>query len=243
MASFSWAKILEAAPRLLMGLLPGITGGGASVVKNVAGKSLAKAGIGGVFDYPRMTDYFNYDVDNVKDANSTTIGGHRTVLPAMNGTTMARGDINAALAQSLQEHNRAVQAGTEKQLEEWWPGEDVHPRKTLHPKSTAIDGIRITKGGNIQVRWRSGRGKWYTYRGGDDIRQTTERVKDLLLYPSIGRALAHGKGRDNAVYVWPNSAHINPNTGKVDPSIGKTGDPNLSGWRDKYYAEDWASLT
>lgn len=242
MAAISWSKVLDVMPRLLMGLLPGIAGGGASVVKRAAGRSLAKAGIGGAFDYPKLTGYFNYDVDNVKQGNTTKIGGHETVLPAMNGTTMARGDINAALAQSLQEHNRAVQSGTEKELEEWWPNEDTRPRKTLHPKSTAINGIRITKGGNIQIQWNGKSGKWYTYRGGDDIRQTSERVKDLMLYPSIGRALAHGKGRENATYVWPNSKHINPGTGKIDPSIGKAGDPNLSGWRDKYYAEDWATL-
>ena len=239
----SWSKILEAAPRLLMGLLAGLAGGGATVVKRAAGRALAGAGIGGAFDYPKMTDEFWYNVDNVSDSNRTTIGGKSTVLPVMNGTTMARGDINAALAQTLQAHNRAVQNGTEKDLEEWWPGEDTRPRRTLHPKSTAIKGIKITKGGNIQIQWNGKSGKWYTYRGGDDIRETTERVKDLMLYPSMGRALAHGKGRANATLVWPNSAHINPATGKVDPSLGKPGDPNLSGWRDKYYAEDWASLT
>lgn len=227
----SASKIIDILPRFLMGLLPGLAGGFAS--------SAASRAIGGRynFTYPELTQDFVYDVDNVKDANTTSIGGKNTVMPAMNGTRMSRENIDAVLAQTLDKHNRAVKEGNEQDLVEWWPGEDVRPRRTIHPQSTAISGIKIRDDGAIQIQWHGGKGKWYTYRGGDDIRETTEKVKDLLLYPSIGRALAHGKERANATYVWPNSKHLN-SEGKVDNSLGKAGDPNLSRWRDDNYEED-----
>lgn len=233
----SWSKILELAPRFLLGLVPGLVGGvGGGFAGSVARGALGKAGKPGlVFDYPKLTDDFWYDVDNVKNAQVTSIGGKQTVLPAMNGSTMDRATINAALAQSLQEHNRAVERGNERDLEEWWPGEDKKPRRTLHPKSTAIDGIRITKGGNIQIKWLGGKSKWYTYRGGDDIRQTTEFVKDLMTAPSIGRALVR-EGK----YAWPNSRHLD-GEGKVNNSI-KQMDGNVGFWGRAHYADDWASL-
>lgn len=246
--AISWSKILELAPRFLMGLLPGLSGAGLGgrFASSTASRILAGSGMkGAAFDYPEfndpklgympLPDEFWYTVDNVADQNKTYIGGKNTVLPAMNGETMDRETVNAALAQSLQEHNRAVQRGNEPDLIEWWPGQDRRPRRELHPKSTAISGLKITKGGNIQIQWKNGNGKWYTYRGGDDIRQTTEFVKDLMTYPSIGRAL-NRKGQ----LAWPNSKHLNAD-GKVDDSLGRP-DGNLGKWGTAHYAEDWASL-
>ena len=236
--AISWSKILELAPRVLLGLLPGLSGAGLGgrFASSTASRILGASGMkGAAFDYPPLTGDFWYDVDNVADQNKTYINGRSTVLPAMNGDTMDRGSVNAALAQSLQEHNRAVQRGNEPDLMEWWPGEDNKPRRELNPKSTAISGLRITKGGNIQIQWKGGTGKWYTYRGGDDIRQTTEYVKDLMTYPSIGRAL-NRKGQ----LAWPNSRHLN-SEGKVDDSLGKS-DGNIGKWGTAHYAEDWATL-
>lgn len=236
--AISWSKILELAPRFLMGLLPGMAVGGLGgrFASSTASKILAGSGMkGAAFDYPQLDSDFWYDVDNVEDQNKTYINGKNTVLPAMNGETMDRDLVNYALAQSLQEHNRAVQRGNEQNLKEWWPGEDNKPRGPLHPKSTAVSGLRITPGGNIQIQWKNGTGKWYTYRGGDDIRQTTEYVKDLMTSPSIGRAL-NRKGQ----LAWPNSRHLN-SEGKVDDTLGRM-DRNIGQWGRAHYADDWASL-
>lgn len=232
MPDISWSKILEVIPRIAVGFLPGVGGG---FVKSAAGRIV---GGRGAFDYPKLTSDFVVNDNMAFGGTETTLGGKKTVLPAMNGSSMDRRTVNRVLAQTLQEHNRAVQDGTEKSLEEWWPGEDTSPRDGgVHPKSTAIKGIKIRDDGAIQIQWRGSSGKWYTYKGGKDIRETTEKVKDLLTYPSIGRALAHGKGRANATYIWPNSKHLN-GAGVVDPSIGKAGDPNLSAWRDMNYEDD-----
>lgn len=236
--AISWSKILDLAPRFLMGLLPGLSGAGLGgrFASSTASRILSGAGMkGAAFDYPKLDGEFWYDVDNVEDQNRTYINGKNTILPAMNGETMDRETVNAALAQSLQEHNRAIQRGNERDLIEWWPGEDNKPRRALHPKSTAISGLRLTPGGNIQIQWKNGSGKWYTYRGGDDIRQTTEYVKDLMTAPSMGRAL-NRKGQ----MAWPNSRHLN-SEGKVDEALGRM-DRNIGQWGRAHYADDWASL-
>lgn len=232
--AISWSKILELAPRFLMGLLPGLSGAGVGgrFASSTASRILSGSGLkGAAFDYPELPGDFWYDVDNVEAQNRTYINGKNTVLPALNGETMDRETVNAALAQSLQEHNRAVQRGNEPDLMEWWPGEDNKPRRPLHPKSTAISGIMISKDGEIQIQWKNGNGKWYTYKGGDDIRQTTEYVKDLMTYPSIGRAL-NRKGK----LAWPNSRHLN-SEGKVDESLGQA-DSNLGKWGTLHYEHD-----
>lgn len=232
--AISWSKILDLAPRFLMGLLPGLAGAGAGgrFASSAASRIIGAAGMkGAAYDYPPLTGDFVYDVDNVADQNRTSINGKTTILPAMNGYTMDRDSVNYALAQSLQEHNRAVQRGNERSLKEWWPGEDSKPRGPLHPRSTAIDGIMITDDGEIQIQWKNGKGKWYTYRGGDDIRQTTEYVKDLMTSPSIGRAL-NRKGRK----AWPNSRHLN-SEGKVDEALGQM-DSNMGQWGSAHYESD-----
>lgn len=232
--AISWSKILELAPRVLLGLLPGLSGAGLGgrFASSTASRILGASGMkGAAFDYPKLDSDFWYDVDNVKDVNTTSINGRKTVLPALNGNTMSRADINAVLAQSLQEHNRAVQMGNEPDLLEWWPGEDTKPRRAIRPKSTAVDNIIIGDDGEIHIQWKGGRGKWYTYKGGDDIRQTTEFVKDLLTYPSIGRALNR-----NGRLAWPNSEHLN-SEGKVDDSLGRE-DSNIGQWGRDHYEHD-----
>lgn len=232
--AISWSKILELAPRVLLGLLPGLSGAGLGgrFASSTASRILGASGMkGAAFDYPKLDSDFWYDVDNVKDVNTTSINGRKTVLPALNGSTMSRADLNAVLAQSLQEHNRAVQRGNEPDLLEWWPGEDTKPRRSIRPKSTAVDNIIIGDDGEIHIQWKGGRGKWYTYKGGDDIRQTTEFVKDLLTYPSIGRALNR-----NGRLAWPNSEHLN-SEGKVDDSLGRE-DSNIGQWGRDHYEHD-----
>ena len=97
------------------------------------------------------------------------------------------------LAQTLEEHNKGIADGNEKNLESWWPNEDTKPRADFHPSSSAVSDIRIMPDNTISIRF-GGKGKYYTYRGGSNPRESSEIAKELLTAPSIGRALPQ-KGR------------------------------------------------
>lgn len=216
----SMTEILRVLPSIAGMLLPGMAG--ASKVGNLARVALPNNLKGGAFDYPDLTKDFRYpmtgyDVTTSKD-------GKTAKLPALN-QGINRGNQNAALMQDLTEHNRAVANGTEKDLERWWPGEDTEPRRTISPQSSAIEGIRINKNGTVQVKWYKG-SKWYTYKAGKDIRESSEMAKDLLTAPSIGRALPR-KGK----YAHKDSKDL---TGP------KVADHNIGWWGRKYYNANWA---
>ena len=186
----SWKRVLDLVPTLVTSVLPGLLAGGA--VSRVAGKAAAKKGLAGaVFDYPeKLPQDFDYPITQL--SNKTWVTGkdgkpHETVLPGLN-PNIDYANADAALVQTIQGHNQAVKNGTEKTMVQWWPGEDNKPRVAFGPASTAISKVIINKDGEIQVQWKGG-GKWYTYKNGTDLRDTTDIVKSLLTAPSIGRAL------------------------------------------------------
>ena len=224
--ALTWSKILEVAPSILAaGLLPGLTN---APVARAARGSLGKTILaGGAYSYPEMTEDFTpYSGSELGfGGTSTTVDGKKTVLPAMNGSTIDRSTINAVLAQTLEQHNKAVQLGNEDSLMEWWPGKDNKPRKTVHPVSTAVQGIKINPDNTISIQFRNG-SKWYTYKGGDNPREASEAVKDLLLFPSIGRALPR-----NGRKAWSDSKHIIDKTGTPDSNVGEWGRQHyMGGW-------------
>ena len=226
----TWSKILEVAPRLLVaGLLPGLV---SAPVAGAAKGGLAKTILaGGAYTYPEMTEEFKpYSHDIGFGGTTTTAEGAsgksvKTVLPAMNGSTIDRSTINAVLAQTLEQHNKAVQLGNEDSLMEWWPGKDNKPRKEVHPVSTAVQGIKINPDNTISIQFRNG-SKWYTYKGGSNPREASEAVKDLLLFPSIGRALPR-----NGRKAWGDSKHIIDKHGTPDSNVGEWGRQHyMGGW-------------
>ncbi|MER1990788.1 MAG: hypothetical protein ABS884_13800 [Solibacillus isronensis] len=223
--AISFTKLLQLAPGLLTSLLPGLFTPGGALAKTVAG-SLSRSGLkGAAFDYPAMTEDFDYPINTL--VNETWINGKKTKLPALN-SGLDPANAEAALVQTLQEHNKAVASGNEKDLIQWWPGEDNEPRVRFNPTSSAIDGLIIDKDGSIKIKWVKGN-KWYTYRGGSDLRNTTDAVKELLTYPSIGRALARGKNGGVGGFAHADSRDL---TGK--PKY----DPNIYWWGNKYYEHD-----
>jgi hypothetical protein len=218
----SWKRILDLAPAIVTSLLPGLLAGGA--VSRVAGKAAAKKGLAGaVFDYPdKMPQDFDYPITQL--SNKTWVTGkdgkpHETVLPGLN-PNIDYANADAALVQTIQGHNQAVKNGTEKTMVQWWPGDDNKPRVAFGPASTAISKVIINKDGEIQVQWKGG-GKWYTYKNGTDLRDTTDIVKSLLTAPSIGRALCR-EGK----YKHTDSKDL----------LGKpTLDPQMGWFGKKYY--------
>ena len=186
----SWKKILELMPSMAQAFLPGLFNPAASLGR-AATKSLASGLLkGAALDYPDLPEDFNYPITD--PGNETWVDGKKTVKPALN-LGVQRGYSKSALVQTLQQHNKGIADGNERSLERWWPGEDTQPRIMFNPNSTAVEGVKITDDGKIQVKWIKG-SKWYTYKGGDNLLETTEIARDLLTAPSIGRALVR-KGK------------------------------------------------
>lgn len=176
--------------KVLGGVLLGgaLGGGGARAAGALRGAKASEVLKGAALTYPGLTSSFVYPVIYAPNA-----GGFANENASIDRNLTFR----YPLAQTLEEHNRAIANGTEKQLESWWPGEDKQPRQDFHPSSSAVSDIRIMPDNTIQIRW-GGKGKFYTYRGGTNPRESSEIAKELLTSPSIGRALPrNGKRRHN----------------------------------------------
>ena len=215
----SWTEILKALPTIVAGMLPGLSAT-TRVGKAARSVTLPMQLKGASFDYPSLSRAFDYPM--VRGGSETSVNGVKTKLPALN-FGINRENAEAALVQDLAKHNQAVANGTEKTLEEWWPTQDSKPRREIHPESSAIEGIRIAPDGTVQVKWIKGN-KWYTYKAGNTLRESSEWAKDLLTAPSIGRALvrnghlAHKDSKDltgkpvaDANVGWWGRKHYNPN--------------------------------
>lgn len=214
------SDVIRALPSFAYLMLPGLAG--ASRVGAVAQRTLPLMMKGAAFDYPSLSSNFIYPFGG-KGGTVTTVNGKRTTLPELNAS-LDRANLTAAEMQDIAEHNRAVRDGTEKSLERWWPGEDTKPRRTLNPSSSAVEGIRINKDGTVQVKWYNG-SKWYTYKAGKDIRDSSSMAKELLGSPSIGRALVR-----NGKLAHKDSRDL---TGNPVP------DNNVGWWGRKYYNPNW----
>lgn len=121
-----------------------------------------------------------------------------------------RAEAEAALAQTQQEHNDAlnrylhfkqykpsVRKKMGKQAEEnlvkWNPNKDIKPRRPLTPSSSVISEIKILPNNNIGVRFNKqgprGGGEYYEYRGGGTVQEAARAVLDLLNSGSLGHNL------------------------------------------------------
>lgn len=200
-----FSDILKVVGGLLVG---GALGAGARSAGALRGAKASDVLKGAALTYPGLTENFVYPI-----VYAPNPGGYANENASIDRNLTFR----YPLAQTLEEHNRAVADGTEKQLESWFPGEDTKPRKDFHPSSSAVSDIRIMPDNTIQIRW-GGKGKFYTYRGGANPRESSEIAKELLTAPSIGRALPrNGKKRHN---------------GKAD--YRGTPDANIGFWGRRY---------
>ena len=221
--AISWSTILKAMPYLASAMLPGFVG--ASRAGKLAAARLPARLKGAAFDYPSLPQDFDYPV--IRDIKTTTVNGETTQLPSLN-SSLDRSNLKAALVQDLLVHNQAVADGTERLLEEWWPGQDTKPRRTISPSSSAVEGIRIGDDGSVYVKWFNG-DTWYKYRAGRNIRESSEMVQSLLSEPSIGRALVR-----NGRLAHKDSKDL---TGKP------VADKNVGWWGRKYYNPDYKSTS
>lgn len=135
---------------------------------------------GAEFTYPALPTAFIYPVGYSKYGA---------------GAPVSQGDLAYILAQDLDEHNAATQAGVEDTIASWWPTEDSQPRGGAAPVSSAVSDVQIMPDNSIQIRF-GGKGKFYTYKHATDPRQASEMVAELMSNPAgMGRAIANGTKR------------------------------------------------
>ena len=116
-----------------------------------------------------------------------------------------RSEQDAALAQTEQEHNDALNTylaamqyppavrkmmgeQIERNLVKWNPAKDRTPRRPLTPSSSVISEIRINPDNTIGIKY--GNSKSYTFRGGSSVQDAAREVLKLINSGSLGRELS-----------------------------------------------------
>ena len=116
-----------------------------------------------------------------------------------------RSEQDAALAQTEQEHNDALNTylaamqyppavrkmmgeQIERNLVKWNPAKDKTPRRPLTPSSSVISEIRINPDNTIGIKY--GNSKSYTFRGGNTVQAAAREVLKLINSGSLGRELS-----------------------------------------------------
>ena len=116
-----------------------------------------------------------------------------------------RSEQDAALAQTEQEHNEALNTylaamqyppavrkmmgeQIEKNLVKWNPAKDKTPRRPLTPSSSVISEIRINPDNTIGIKY--GDSKSYTFRGGNTVQEAAKEVLKLINSGSLGKELS-----------------------------------------------------
>ena len=122
-----------------------------------------------------------------------------------NNALRNRAENDAALAQTQQEHNDALNAylaamqyppavrkmmgeQIERNLAKWNPAKDKTPRRPLTPSSSVISEIKITPENTISIKYGPN-SKSYTFRGGSNVQQAAREVLDLINSGSLDREL------------------------------------------------------
>lgn len=209
---FKVSDILKVVGGLLLG---GALGGGARAAGTLRGAKASDVLKGATLTYPNLSGDFVYPIVYAPNPGGYSNG---------NASIDRNATFRYPLAQTLDEHNRAVANGTEKQLESWWPTEDTKPREDFHPSSSAVSNVMIDRRDNsIAIQWHKN-GKWYNYGSFATPREASEAAKELLTSPSIGRALPrNGRKRHN---------------GNADRA--GTPDANIGFWGRRYYNPAYA---
>lgn len=122
-----------------------------------------------------------------------------------NNALRNRSEQDAALAQTQQEHNDALNTylaamqyppavrkmmgeQIERNLAKWNPAKDKTPRRPLTPSSSVISEIKINPDNTIGIKY--GNSKSYTFRGGNTVQEAAQEVLKLINSGSLGRELS-----------------------------------------------------
>lgn len=122
-----------------------------------------------------------------------------------NNALRNRAENEAALAQTQQEHNDALNAylaamqyppavrkmmgeQIERNLAKWNPAKDKMPRRPLTPSSSVISEIKINPDNTIGIKY--GNSKSYNFRGGNTVQEAAQEVLKLINSGSLGKELS-----------------------------------------------------
>lgn len=136
-----------------------------------------------------MPDTFDYELVYIPGAKQ-------------NNALFNKAEAEAALAQTQEEHNAALnkylalmqyppaireQMGkaAERQLVRFNPNEDRKPRRLLTPSSSAVSSLKITPRNTIAIKFGNNP-TTYEYRGGNTVQEAARAVLELLNAGSIG---------------------------------------------------------
>lgn len=169
----------------------------------------------------------NYPTEFVPDNNvEFTVHHVDSKTPNMNAEGDSNYDIieSAGIMQTLDEHNDALSKyvkmlspadranpkkfrealvmgqEAEKALPAFWA--ESKPRRDFSVSSSAVSGIRLTPDARVEVRWGTSP-KWYTFKAYTDTQAASKAAQDLLMSPSIGRAVMPFQ-RNNKRLVFKN---------------------------------------
>lgn len=123
-----------------------------------------------------------------------------------NNALRNRAEQEAALAQTQQEHNNALNAylaamqyppavrkmmgeQIERNLAKWNPAKDKTPRRPLTPSSSVISEIKINPDNTIGIKYGPN-SRSYTFRGGNTVQEAAQEVLKLINSGSLGRELS-----------------------------------------------------
>lgn len=125
---------------------------------------------------------------------------------AQNNALRNRSEQDAALAQTQQEHNDALNAyltsmqyppavrkmmgeQIERNMAKWNPAKDTKPRRPLTPSSSVVSEIKITPENTIGIKYGPN-SKSYNFRGGSTVQQAAQEVLKLINSSSLEKELS-----------------------------------------------------
>lgn len=207
MAKMSTAEILRqifgTATGVAMGAYGGPLNGAAGVL---AGVSIPASGTVEARNY-RASEYptefapgtnHEYDVQGVNlpkgVSDNNSMGKANMAVVEDAGIMQTLDEHNAALTKYVRpgmnpaQKYMAIQKGREEEklLPKFW--NESASRLPFQVSSSAVNGIRITPGGTVEVRWKSSP-KWYTFQQFPNTYEASKAAYELLKADSIGRAV------------------------------------------------------
>ena len=109
-------------------------------------------------------------------------------------------------------------ADEEKNLPQFW--NESKSRRRFSVSSSAVNGIRLTPDGRVEVSWQSNPAKWYTFKQYPDVQKASLAAQKLLMEDSIGRAVAPFQRKGKLIkYKDPIMNGTRWNTVNYDPAF------------------------
>lgn len=167
-----------------------------SVTAGSVVSDIRRAGVANEYPHPLHTVSIGYGVGNTgvdyakaKDAaKMQTLEEHNAALTAFIKPGMNEAQLADAIVKGKELESRMLS---------FW--DDSKPREQYHPTSSAVQAVRLTPDGRIQVMWRqksaSGKPpKWYTYKTHANPQEASMSLRKLMTSGSIGKSVYPGRG-------------------------------------------------